>query len=63
MLIMFECPDQALVNAKRPGDPIPLVTLAPTASVNCVVEIGICDVYLIRIDTDNWALTTFSSVH
>lgn len=62
VLIMTKSADQALVDAERPGDPVPFVTLASAASVDGVVEVRIRDVNLVWIDTDYRAWSGISSV-
>lgn len=62
VLIMAKSADQALVDAERPGDPVPFVTLASAASVDGVVEVRIRDVNLVWIDTNYRAWSGISSV-
>lgn len=61
MLIVIECADQALIDTKRSGDPIPLVALASTASINRVIELWICDVYFVWVDPDDGSSTAVSA--
>ena len=55
MLIVIQCSNETLVHAKRTCDPIPLVTLAAAASIDCIVEVWVGDVDFIRIDAKNRA--------
>jgi hypothetical protein len=61
VLIVIECADQALIHAKRPGYPIPLVALTSTASIYCVVEFRIYDVYLVRINANDGTLMSLTT--
>lgn len=58
MLIVIQCSNETLVHAERTSDPIPLVALAATASIDCIVEVRVGDVDFIRIDAKNraWSL-------
>lgn len=49
MFIMSQRANQALVNAERPGNPIPFVPLASTAGIDSVVEIRISDMNFVWI--------------
>lgn len=62
VLIVAKSTDQALIDAERPGDPVPFVTLASAASVDGVVKVRIRDVNLVGIDTDYRAWSGISSV-
>lgn len=56
VLVMSKRADETLVDAKRPGDPIPFVPLATAAGVDGVVEVRVCDVDFVGVDSDNGAL-------